>query len=91
MTTPLERNQITLADLTPAQQGALANLRRSPLWRVRNGWRRQGDANRVSLATGQALLRLRLVEHTAGSLQLTPMGRLLSEEAGQRANTRKRK
>ncbi len=30
MTTPLERNQITLADLTPAQQGALANLRRSP-------------------------------------------------------------
>lgn len=90
MTSPLDHNPIALSDLTRAQQAVLANLRHSPLWRVRNGWRRQGDANRVSLATGEALLRLRLVEQTAGSLQLTSMGRLLSEEADQRAKTRKR-
>ncbi|PTW61604.1 hypothetical protein C8N35_102319 [Breoghania corrubedonensis] len=73
--------QIALSDLTRTQLNVLASLRERPLWRVRNGWRHQGESHHVSLATGTSLLRLRLVEQIAGSLRLTPLGRLLAEEA----------
>ena len=83
----LADKQIALKDLTRTQRTVLASLRDRPLWRVHNGWRPQGAGPQVSLATGTVLLRLRLVEQTSGSLRLTPLGRLLAEEAQQAAQS----
>ncbi|WP_415683693.1 hypothetical protein [Breoghania sp.] len=81
---------ISLSDLTKAQQTVLANLRSRPLWRVRNGWRQQAGGSHITLATGTKLLRAGLVEQTAGSLRLTPLGRLLADEADQRLRAKTR-
>ena len=81
-------SQIALTDLTKTQRVLLEHLRGRPFWRVRNGWRQPGNAHQVSLETGSSLMRAGLAEQAAGSLRLTPLGRLLAEEASQ--HTRKR-
>ena len=83
-----ESYRIALTDLTRTQRTLLEHLRARPFWRVRNGWRQQGNAHQVSLETGSSLMRAGLAEQAAGSLRLTPLGRLLAEEASQ--HTRKR-
>lgn len=78
--TSINRHEVTLSHLTPTQREVLAGLVTRPLWRSRNGWRRQGDFNRVSLATGNRLLNLGLAEDAAGKLRLTGHGRALAGE-----------
>ncbi len=87
MTDTPSHTRATLSDLTRTQQNVLADLRNRPLWRVHNGWRQQGGSQ-ITLATGTSLLRLGLVEQTAGSLRLTFDGRMLAEEVLQHRRKR---
>lgn len=74
--------------LTPAQLAALAALELAPHFRVRDGWRRQGSANRINLATGMALCGAGLAEtaivkrHSA--LRITAEGKAFRQSQTER-------
>lgn len=71
-----------IAALTPAQRTLLASMIGKPFTRVKNGWRRPGDRNLVTLATMDRLLNRKLVTNMTptGQAALTWHGKVVAQE-----------
>ena len=75
--------------LTQTQSGLLAALDVAPVWRVRDGWRRQGVARRIRLDTAAPLIRAGwaavVILKGKSALVITPEGRAVLRTKEKRA------